>query len=119
MLIDHGIDLDDLEAEHSSVVSDDLHGQVSFTIRGAATYRRSYARSIFGIDPIHIKRDVIAGGAAPCSAQRLFHHGAHSTLIDVAHGIDLGDAGVTDVLALGGVDVAHADDHAVLRRDLW
>src|SRR5262245_2070508 len=112
MLIDHRIYLDDLKAGHSAVVSDDFHGQVSFPITGAAAYRRAYTGGVFRIDPIHIERNVVAGGAASGHAQRFFNHRAHTALVDVTHGVDL-DPGLLDVLFFPHVHVAHTDQDAV------
>src|SRR5277367_5875182 len=100
------------------MVGDDLHGEVGLAVGGASAYGSADAGGVFGIDPVHVKRDVIAGGAASGGAQSFFHHGAHAAFIDVAHGVDLADAGATDVFFLGGVDVAHADEDGVFGRDL-
>src|SRR5208283_5212627 len=86
----------------------------SFAIRGAAPDRSADSGRVFGIDPIHVKRDVIAGGAAPGHAERFLHDGAHAALVDVAHGEDF-DSGFADVFFFKVVDVADADEHAILR----
>ena len=71
VLVDDGVNLDDLEAEHAAVVGEDLHGQVRFAIGGAAAHRRADAGSIFGVDPVHVERDVVAGGAVAGRARGL------------------------------------------------
>src|SRR5438552_17176867 len=111
VLVDDWVDFHDLEAGHAPVVGDDLHGQVGFAVGGAAAYRRAYAGSVFRIDPIHVERDVVAGGAAAGHAQRLFDDGAHAALIDIAHGEDF-DAGAKNIFFFGGIHVADTDQHA-------
>ena len=98
------------------MVGDDLHGQVGVAIGGAAAHRRAHAGSIFRVDPIHVERDVVAGGAAAGHAQRLFDDGAHAALINIAHGEDF-DAGAENVFFFRGVHIAHAHQHAIFRRD--
>src|SRR5262249_35196651 len=71
------------------------------------------AGSIFGVDPIHVERNVVAGGAASGDAQSFFGHRAHAALIDIAHGVDL-NAGLLNVFLLAGIDVAHTYQHAAL-----
>src|ERR1700734_2761936 len=105
MFVDHRIYFHDFEAQHASVVGNDFHGQVCFAIRGAATHRRAHAGRIFGVDPVHVARNMVAGGAASGHAQSFFHHGAHATLVDVAHGEDA-DAGPAHVFFFDRVDVA-------------
>src|ERR1700677_4709329 len=116
MLVDHGIYFDDLEAQHAAVVGDDFHRQMSFAIGRAAADRGADAGGVFGVDPIHVERDVIAGGAASGHTQRFFHYRSHATLVDVAHGEDA-DAGAADILFFDGVDVADADQNAVFGMD--
>ena len=53
----------------------------------------------------------------PAAREGFFHDGAHAALVDVAHGEDSGKAGAVDVVPLGGVDIADADEHRVFRRD--
>ena len=89
----------------------------AFAIGGAAPDGRADAGRVFGIDPVQIERDVIADGAASGQAQRLFHHRAHATLVDVAHGEDV-HAGAANVLALVFVHVADADQHTIFRPHL-
>src|SRR5438876_9524424 len=96
VFVDDGVDLHDLEAGHAAVVGDDLHGQVGFAVGGAAAHRRAHAGSVFRVDPIHVERDVIAGGAAAGHAQRLFDDGAHAALVNVAHGQHFG-SGVDNI----------------------
>src|SRR6516162_3148801 len=86
VFVDYGIDLDDFETQQSTVVGDDLHGEMSFAISCAAAYGSTHTRSVFRVDPVHIEGYVIAGGIAPGQAERLFHHGPHAEFIDVAHG---------------------------------
>src|SRR5882672_12717497 len=108
MLVDDRIDFNDFKAGHASVVGDDLHSQVGFTITGATTDRRSHTRSVFWIDPIHVQRDVITGGAASHHAQRLFDDSPHAALVDVAHGVNL-DADLVDVFFFAGINITNAD----------
>ncbi len=119
VLVDDRIYFDDLEAEHAAVVGKDLHGEMRFAIGSAAAHGSADAGGVFGVDPVHVERDVIAGRAAARSAKGFFHHGAHAALVDVAHGVDLGDAGSLDVFFFRGVDVAHADQHDIVRVRLW
>src|SRR5437588_7112463 len=88
VLIDYGIDLDNLKADHASMVGDDLHGQVCFAIAGATAHGCPYTGSVFGVDPIHVERDVITGGAASGDAEGFFDNDPHATLVDIAHGVD-------------------------------
>src|SRR5580704_3181011 len=112
VLVDHGIHFHDLETQHAAVVGDDLHGQVSFAVGGAATDRSSHAGRVFGIDPIHVEGDVIAGGAPAGHAQGFFDDRAHATLVNIAHG-ENSDAGTADILFFNGVNVAHSYQYAV------
>ena len=48
MLVDDGVDLDDFETEQPAVVGQDLHGQVSFTVSGAAADGGPDSGSVFG-----------------------------------------------------------------------
>src|SRR5579864_6225430 len=114
VLVDDRVDLDDLKAGHASVVGDDLHGQVGFAVAGAAAHRGAHAGSVFRIDPVHVERDVVAGGAASGHAQGFFDDRAHAALVDIAHGIDL-DPGLFDVLLLAGIDIAYAHQDTVFR----
>src|SRR6185437_11637194 len=107
VLVDDWIHFDDLEAEQAAVVSDNLHGQMSFAIRRPAAHRSADTGRVLGIDPVHIERDVIAGSSAPSRAQRLLHHGAHAALVNIAHGVNLGHARAADILPLGSVYVAY------------
>ena len=61
---------------------------------------------------------MIAGSATSGSTQGLFHHRPHAALIDVAHGVHLGDSGISDVFLLRLIDVAYADDHGIFRQNL-
>ena len=102
------------------VVGNDLHGQVGFAVGGAAADGGADSGGILGVDPVHIERDMVAaGGAAAGGAQCLLHHRSHAALVDVAHGVDLCDPGTADIFALGGVDVADADENRVFRSDFW
>src|SRR5256885_15689839 len=91
---------------------------MSFAIGGPATHWGSDSGSIFGIDPIHVERDMITGSASSSGSQSFFHHGTHAALIDVAHGIDLGDACSANIVSFRCVDIANADDDTILRRNL-
>src|SRR5260370_3916122 len=42
VFVDDGIHLDDLEAQHTPVVCDDLHVQVRFALGAPAAYRRAH-----------------------------------------------------------------------------
>src|SRR5690242_3634870 len=117
MLVDDGIYLDDLEAEHAAVVGDDFHCEVRLAIGGSAADGRAHARSIFGIDPIHIERHVITGSPFPSQARRFFHYRAHPTLVDITHGENT-NSSATDIFFLNGIDVAHTHKYAVLRSNL-
>src|SRR5580704_4461874 len=88
VLVDHGIHFDNLEADHAAVIGDDLHGEMGFAIGRAAADRSAYAGRVLGINPIHVERNVIAGGAAPGHSQSFFHDGAHAAFVNVAHGKD-------------------------------
>src|SRR6266481_7140613 len=113
MLVNYWIDFHDLKAGHASVISDDLHSQMGFSVAGAAADRRAYAGSIFGIDPVHVERYVVTGRAASGDPQGFFHHGTHAALVDIAHGIDL-DACGADVGFLARVNIAYAHQHTVI-----
>src|SRR5208337_5219743 len=104
-LVDHRIHFHDFEAQHASMVGDDFHGEVRFAISRSAPDRSADAGRVFGIDPIHVERDVIAGGAASGHAESFLHNGAHAAFIDVAHGEDF-DSGFADVFFFEVVDVA-------------
>jgi hypothetical protein len=117
VLVDYGVDFDDLEAQEAAVVGEDFHGEMGFAVGGAATDGGADAGGVFGVDPVHVEGDVVAGGAAAGGAKGFFHDGAHAAFVDVAHGVDLGDAGAADVFRFGGVDVADADEDGVFRRD--
>ncbi len=99
------------------MVGDDFHRQMRFAIRRPSPHRSAHPGRIFGIDPVHVERHVIAHGAASRHAERLFHHRAHAALVNVAHGEYL-DAGLTNILFFNIVDIANADQHAVFGRDL-
>src|SRR5271169_6582806 len=117
MLVDHGIDFDDFKTQHATVIGNDLHGKVSLAVGRAAAHGSTHAGRVFGIDPVHVERNVVAGGAATRHAQGFFHHGTHATLVNVAHGEDA-DSGAPNIFFLHCVDVAHAHQHAVLRLHL-
>ena len=89
---------------------------MAFAVAGAATDRRSHTRRIFWVNPIHVERDVIAGGAAPGGAQGFFNDLAHASLVNIAHGIDL-NASLANVFALPRINIAHAHQHAVFCMD--
>src|ERR1700674_3095223 len=114
VLVDDGIHFHYFEARHASMVRDDFHGEMRFAISGAAPDRSADAGRVFGIDPIHVERDVITGGAAFGHSESFLHHGAHATFVDVAHGEDL-DAGFANVFFFEAVHVADADEHAIFR----
>ncbi len=109
MLVYDRVHFYDFHAQHAAVVGDDLHRQMRLTIGRAAADRSSDPGRVFGIDPIHVERDVIPGGAASGHAQGFFHDGTHAALINVAHGVNL-NARTADVLPLDGVNVAHTDE---------
>src|ERR1051326_4166669 len=117
MLVDNGIDFHDLKAQHAAMVGDDFHRQMSLAVGGSTAHRSADAGSVFGIDPIHVERDMVAGSATSGHAQGFFHDGAHAALVDVAHGEDA-DAGAMNVFFLYRVNVADADQHAIFRLDL-
>src|SRR6478752_249984 len=108
MLVDDGIHFDNFEAQHAAVVGNDLHRKVSFAVGSAPAHGSADCMRVFGIDPVHVERDVVAGSTAPGNAQGFFHDGAHAALVDVAHGEDA-DAGAPDVFFLDRIDVANAD----------
>src|SRR5205823_2563058 len=64
VLVDYRINFNDFETGHASMVGDDFHRQMALAISGAAADRRAHARSVLRIDPIHVERNVIAGGVA-------------------------------------------------------
>src|SRR5208282_858919 len=72
------------------------------------------AGRVFGIDPVHVERDVVAGSSMSGHAESLLHDGAHAALVDVAHGKNL-DSGLANVFLFEVVDVANADEHAIFR----
>ena len=78
MLVDYRVDFDDFEAEQAAVVGEDFHGEVGFTVGGAAADGRADARSVFRVDPVHVEGDVIADGTSAGCAESLLHDGAHS-----------------------------------------
>src|SRR5271156_6198441 len=88
---------------------------MSFAIGGAAPDRSTDAGRVFGIDPIHVERDVVADGAVSGQAERVFHDGAHAAFVDVAHGEDF-DSRFADVFFFKVVDIADADQHAIFGR---
>src|SRR6201987_1894984 len=96
---------------------DDLHGEVSFAIGGAAPYGSAHAGRVFRVDPVHIERDVVASGTAAGHAEGFFHDGAQAALIDVAHGEDF-HSGAADGFFFMGVYIADADQHAIFRMHL-
>src|SRR6266478_6091932 len=96
------------------MVGDDFHGEMRFAIRGAAPDRSADAGRVFGIDPVHVEGDVIAGGAAPGHAEGFLHHGPHAAFVDVAHGENF-DSGFADVFFFKAVHVADADEHTIFR----
>src|SRR5579862_2224931 len=85
VFVDDGIHFDDFEAQHAAVIGNDFHGEVRFAVSSAAADRSAHAGRILRIDPVHVERNVVPGGAAPSQSQRLFHDGAHAALVDVAH----------------------------------
>src|ERR1700691_1069576 len=117
VFVDHGIHFDNLETHHASVISNDFHSQVSLAISSTAAHRSAHARRVLGIDPVHVERDVIAGGPASGHAQGLFHHSTHAALVNVAHGEDA-NAGATHVFLFNRIDVSHSHQHTVLRLHL-
>src|SRR5690348_3376696 len=90
---------------------------MGFAVSGAAPDGSADAGRIFGIDPVHIERDVVAGGAAAGHAEGFFHNGAHAALVDVAHGEDF-HSGAADVFFFVRVYVTDADQHAIFRMHL-
>src|SRR5258708_24770477 len=80
---------------------------------GPAADGRAYSGRVFRIDPVHIERDVIARGAATGDTQRLFDHGAHATLVNIAHAVGF-NPGLADLFFFPCVDIAHAYQNAVL-----
>src|SRR5260370_7773477 len=96
------------------MVGYEFHGEMALEIGGPATDRSANAGRVFRIDPIHIERDVIAGGAASGHAEGFLHDGAHAAFVDVAHGKDF-DSGFADVFFFKVIDVADADEHAIFR----
>src|SRR5208283_6008944 len=74
---------------------------------------RADARSILGVDPVQIKRNMVADRAASRQAQRFFHNGAHAALVNVAHGEDM-HTRLANVLALMVVHVANAEQYTVV-----
>src|SRR5260370_20801909 len=96
------------------MIRDYFHGEMRFAISGAAPHWSADARRVFGINPIHVERDVIASGAASSHAESFLHDGAHAAFVDVAHGEDF-DPGFADVFFFEVVDVADADEHAIFR----
>src|SRR5262249_44987818 len=95
----------------------DFHGEVSLTVGGATPHRGPHAGGVFGINPIHIERDVISGSAPAGHAQGFFHHGAHATFVNIAHGEDFHTC-LADVCFFVGVHVTNADQHTIFRTDL-
>src|SRR5450755_3165944 len=83
-------------------------------IGGAAPDRSADTGGVFGIDPIHVERDVIAGSTASGHAEGFLHYGAHAAFVDVPHGEDF-DPGLADVFFFKIIDVADPDEHAVFR----
>src|ERR1700751_1731409 len=114
MLVDNWIHFHDLETQHTGMVSDDLHSQVGLAIGRPSPHRCSDAGRIFGINPIHVQGNVIAGGTTTGHTQGFFGDGAHAAFVNVAHGEDF-DASAADVLPLNCVDVPHTNQHTVFR----
>src|SRR6266496_6754245 len=99
------------------MVGDDFHGQVRFAISGAASDWSADTGRIFRINPIHVERNVVPGGAASGNTQSFFHHGSHAALVDSAHGKNVNPR-PAHIFFFYRVDVADADQHTVLRRYL-
>src|ERR1700731_4660936 len=98
------------------MIRDDFHGEMSFAISGTAPDWSADSGRVFGIDPIHVERHVITGGAASGHAESFLHDGAHAAFVDVAHSEHF-DAGFADVFFFEAVDVADADEHAIFWLD--
>ena len=62
--VDHRIHFHHFHRDHVAAIADHLHGEVRFAIGDAAAHRRADAGRIFGIDEIHIEREMEAGGVA-------------------------------------------------------
>ncbi len=109
MLVEDGIDLDDLERNHGLGVGDHFHGEVGFAVGDAAADRSAHAGGVGGIDEIHIEADGDAGGVVHGVLQGFGHDVAQAALVNVAHGENT-DAGFLDDFALLGVEIARADE---------
>src|SRR5260370_3952930 len=68
VLVEDGIDLDDLERNHGLGVGDHFHGEVGFAVRDAAAHGSADSGSVGRVDEIHIEADGDAGGGVPCAA---------------------------------------------------
>src|ERR1700750_2322724 len=92
---------------------------MGFAIGRPTADRRAHTGRVLGVDPVHVERNMIARSSSPRGTQSLFHDGAHASLVDVAHGVDLADAGAANVGSLCRVDIAHTDEDGIFRCDLW
>src|SRR6185437_539396 len=108
----HGVDLDHLQREHAATVGDDLQCQVGFAVGGAATHGRAHAGGMGGVNEVHVEGGAETLGAIAGHGDGLFHHGAHATFVNVAHGEDF-DAGFAQAALFLVVEIMHAHQHGI------
>src|SRR5215469_644790 len=78
VLIDDRIHFDDFKTEHAAMVGDDFHRQMGFAVGRSPAHGSTDARGVFGVNPVHVERDVVSSGAASGQTEGFFHDGAHA-----------------------------------------
>ena len=82
----------------------------------SALDRRTHARRDTRIAHVQVEGHVHARRAVPRKLQRFLGHPCHPKLVHVFHRVDM-DAGLEHQVALGGIEIAHTDEHGILRFD--
>src|SRR5438270_12916496 len=85
---------------------------MGLAVGSASANRGADSGSVFGVDPVHVEGDVVAGGAASSHAESFFHDGAHTAFVDVAHGEDA-DPGAADIFFFDGIDIPDSDENTI------
>src|SRR5438094_6776570 len=70
-------------------ISDEFHGQVSFSISQTTSYWSAYAGRMYWIERIHIEAQVNAITGFSRNGKRLAHNIRDTTLIDIGHSKDV------------------------------
>src|SRR5439155_16240849 len=97
---------------------DHLHRAVGLAEGDPAAHRSAYAGRLRRVPHVHVKRYDEPRRPFGGESQALFHHPAHSLLVHLAHGEYI-DARLLHHAALARVEIPHADQHALLRLELW